>query len=142
MNLVRRQTAPSWIPSLVEEWLQRDTIQYSAFQANQRPAVNIQETEKAFILDLAAPGFNKKDLVVTVENDLLLIGSEVETNDESDTTYTRREYSYKGFRRTFSIPENVEQKKIEAHYNEGVLKITLPKKEVDKVTAERTIRVR
>lgn len=141
MNLVRRKTTP-WIPTLVDGWLQHDGFQAPSFLTNPRPAVNIQETDTAYLLELAAPGFDKKDLTVEVEKDLLSIASEAESTTEPDTHYTRREYSYAAFRRTFSIPENVDSKKIDAQYAEGVLTVTLPKKKEAVQEAKKSIRIR
>lgn len=142
MNLVRKQTPDSWFPSLVNDWLQHDLYLSPSTTTMQQPAVNIQETDKVFIMELAVPGFDKKELAVTVENDILSIASEVESNAKADSRYTRREYSYSAFRRTFTIPENVNSKKIDAHYTDGVLTITLPKKEVTVQDKRENIRIR
>ena len=94
------------------------------------PAVNIKEDEKMFSLELAAPGMSKKDFHINVDDGNLIISceKEEETKEEKDN-YTRREYSYNNFRRTFALPENVLADNIEAKYDNGLLKLFVPKME-------------
>ena len=100
------------------------------------PAVNIKEDDKVFSLELAAPGMSKKDFRINVEDSNLIISceKEEETKEEKEN-YTRREYSYNNFRRTFAIPANVLADKIEAKYDNGVLKLVIPKIEETKKPA-------
>lgn len=106
------------------------------------PAVNIKETNDSFELDMAAPGLDKKDFAVTVENGLLTISSKKEEEtQEKDKGYTRREFSYASFSRTFSLPEDVNQDEVTAAYNNGVLRVTLPKSEYAKTKPGRTIKI-
>lgn len=95
------------------------------------PSVNITENSEAYTIQLAAPGLDKKDFKVEVENNLLTISSqkEQETNEEKDN-YRRKEFSYQSFSRSFQLPDNSQTDKIDAHYQDGILKLTLPKKEV------------
>ncbi len=97
---------------------------------NNVPSVNIKEDENGFHLELAAPGLNKEDFKVNVDNDVLTISAEnkVENEDKKDN-YTRREFSYTSFKRSFTLPATAEGEKIEANYKDGVLNITVPKKE-------------
>jgi len=95
------------------------------------PAVNIAETDKTFELELAAPGMRKNDFKVKIENGMLNISAErEEEKKENQKNYTRREYSYNSFNRSFTLPENVKEEDIKAHYEDGVLKLTLAKKVV------------
>jgi HSP20 family protein len=95
------------------------------------PSVNITENDKDFKIELAAPGLERKDFKVEVENGMLCISSEKEEESkEEKKNYTRKEYSYKGFSRSFTLPDNCMPEKILAKYDNGVLNITLPKKEV------------
>jgi HSP20 family protein len=99
--------------------------------AKRVPSVNITENEKEFKIEMAASGLERKDFKVEVENGVLCISSEKEEeSNEEKKNYTRREYSYNSFSRSFSLPENSLPDKINAKYENGVLKITLPKKEV------------
>ena len=142
MNLVRRQPS-NFLPSFLDEMFANDRVYTSDFQSRQLPAVNIQETEQAFVLELAVPGLKKEDLTVEVEKELLSITSEATKSADTTTSYTRKEYSFEDFRRTFSIPESVETKKIDAQYHEGILTVSLPKKkEVIVEETKKSIRIR
>ncbi len=96
------------------------------------PAVNIAESENEFQIELAAPGLRKDLFKINVEDDQLIVSSEQKTGSVDggeDKKYTRKEYSYASFRRTFNLPETADQSKIEAQYTDGVLLITVGKKE-------------
>ena len=100
------------------------------------PAVNIEDTADAYKLSLAVPGLKKSDFNIDVEGDMITISSEKEeSKEEKDSRYTRKEYSYSSFSRSFTLPEEVNQEKIEANYQDGVLHVTLPKKEEAKKLA-------
>lgn len=106
------------------------------------PSVNVTEDDKQFKLELAAPGLEIKDFKVEVDNGVLCICSEKEEEKkEEKKNYTRREYSYKGFSRNFTLPENCLADKIDAKYENGILNITLPKKEVTVTKAAKEIKV-
>ncbi|MGB1171594.1 MAG: Hsp20/alpha crystallin family protein [Flavobacteriaceae bacterium] len=141
MNLVRKQRN-SFSPSLVNEWLTNDWLQPYSFENKQLPAVNIQEMDQAFLVELVAPGLKKEDLQVEVEKDVLSIASEAEGKTEETGRYTRKEYNFASFRRTFSIPESVDSKKIDALYSEGVLTVTLPKRKEAVQEPKKSIRIR
>jgi HSP20 family protein len=95
------------------------------------PAVNIKENADAFIVEMAAPGMAKEDFKIELNNDLLTISSEKRNENETKEgeTYTRLEYSYQSFSRSFTLPKTVEAEKISAKYENGVLHIEIPKKE-------------
>jgi HSP20 family protein len=94
------------------------------------PAVNVVENHSEYKVNLAAPGMKKSDFEIDVEGNMLTISSEKEeTKEEKEEQYTRREFSYSSFSRSFTLPEDVKQDKIEAVYEDGVLRISLPKKE-------------
>lgn len=97
------------------------------------PRVNISENEKEFSIEMAAPGMKKDDFHVEVDNDMLTIHSEVSReNEEKDNNYTRKEFSYQSFKRSFFLPEMVEADKIKAKYTDGILSLIIPKKEEGK----------
>lgn len=94
------------------------------------PPVNVKETKDHFHLEMLAPGRNKSDFQITFENDLLTITGKTEEQQESaDDKWTRKEYNFAAFKRTFSLPESAEASQIHAEYVDGVLKIAIPKKE-------------
>ena len=105
------------------------------------PPVNIRETDKTFEIEVAVPGFDKKDINVEVEKDVLTISSkrEVEKKEENDQI-KRMEFSYDYFERSFNIPEDADAENINAKSNNGVLYIVLPKKE-EKVKVKKMIKV-
>jgi HSP20 family protein len=92
------------------------------------PTANITETPKEYKLELAAPGLERKDFNVEVENHTLNISAQKEEEKkEKDGEYSRREYSFNSFSRTFTLPENVKEGNIDAKYENGVLKVSIPK---------------
>lgn len=106
------------------------------------PAVNILEEEKEFLIELAAPGMNKKDFHINVENGILTISVEKEIEKEEEKkNYTRKEYNFSQFTRSFSLPENVSDEKIKALYEDGILKLQVAKKEPTKVLPKKEITV-
>ena len=108
------------------------------------PAVNVRESDDEYQIEVAAPGMKKKDFKVNFENGRLTISSEVKDEKEEgkNSNYTRREYRYQSFQRTFTVPENlVDSEKIQANYSEGILYITLPKREEVKPKPAREIKI-
>lgn len=94
------------------------------------PAVNVEETEDRFVLEVAAPGMERKDFSITVENGCLNISSEKkEEKEEKKRNYTRKEFSYYAFKRSFNLPEIVDEDAVKATYKDGILKVLIAKKE-------------
>ena len=94
------------------------------------PAVNITESKDDYKVSVAAPGLKKSDFNIDVEGNMLTVSCEKEERkEEKDERHTRKEYNYSSFSRSFTLPEEVIKDKIEAAYEDGVLKLTLPKKE-------------
>jgi HSP20 family protein len=127
----RRIETTSW-PSFVDKWLTRDL--WPAFYGSDShfsvPAVNILEDEKEYRIELVAPGIDKKDVGINLENEILTISSEKESkNEEHEGKYMRKEFNYTSFSRSFVIPEEVDSEKISAEHTNGILNIHLPKKE-------------
>lgn len=111
-----------------------------------RPAVNILEREEDFQLEFAVPGWEKSDFRIQVEEDLLTIEAEGKTEESSKAaddgvTYRRREFGRNGFKRSFRIPETVNTEAIDARYLNGILTLTLPKREEVKPEPVRTIEI-
>jgi len=107
------------------------------------PAVNIKENENEFLVDVAVPGMEKGDFKIDLDNDILTISSEKTLNNEdSDEKYTRKEYSYLSFKRSFTLPKGiVDSDNISATYKNGELKITIPKLEEAKPKPVKLIEV-
>lgn len=131
MKLIKRND--DWgFPSVWEDFFNNDFFNFPSVMSKGRtiPAVNISENDKDFVVELAAPGMKKSDFNINLERNVLTISSEMkdETKEEGKQ-FTRKEFSYQSFQRSFTLPESVDQDKIDASYSDGVLKITLHKKE-------------
>jgi len=106
------------------------------------PPANIIETNKDYKVDISVPGMKRDDFHVDVEDGVLTITSEKEEEKkEEDKNYRRREFSYNSFCRTFPLPDNVDENNINAKYDNGVLEVTIPKKEVTMSKPKKEIKV-
>ena len=141
MNLLRKQSP--FFPSLVDEFINRDwNIELPSFSTTV-PAVNIIEKETEYKIELAVPGMRKDHFEIEMEEGILSISA---NQDEEKTSekgkFTRREFSYNSFRRSFTIPESVDPEKIDANYTEGVLFISLPKRKEALTQPKKLISIR
>ncbi|HEY5749848.1 MAG TPA: Hsp20/alpha crystallin family protein [Chryseolinea sp.] len=145
MSLIKRSTWPvlgngSWLSDFFEnekffdsDWMKKLSV----------PAVNVKETEKAFEVEVAAPGLSKKDFKITAENGLLTISSESkEEREEKEKDYTRKEFSYSAFSRSFTLPENINEEDIKASYEDGILKLNISKKMISQPKSKKAIEVK
>jgi len=106
------------------------------------PPVNVEETEKEFQVSLAAPGLKKEDFNIEIKDNSLVISSETsDSSEEKDENYTRKEFSFSSFQRSFWLPENVNTNNIKASYEDGLLKISVPKLKVEKAEVSKKIEV-
>lgn len=109
-------------------------------RATSLPPVNIMEQENQFLVTLAAPGMKREDFKIDLSGNMLNISNETEEEkEETEKTFTRKEYNYRGFSRSFSLPEGIDTEKIEAKYEDGILKITLPRTEESKMKVGKSI---
>lgn len=119
-------------PSFIDELFNNDWYGGKEVRNFNAPAVNIKENDDSYSLELAAPGLKKEDINVSVDENILSISSEVKTEKEQTQEggrYTRKEFNYSSFRRSFTLPETANEDQIDASYADGVLKVTIPKKE-------------
>ena len=106
------------------------------------PAVNITETANAFAIDLAAPGLAKSDFKINVDKNIISISvDKVEEKESEDKVYSKKEYSYSSFSRSFTLPETVDYSNIDASYVDGILTVKIGKKE-EAIIAKRLIEVK
>jgi len=106
------------------------------------PAANILENPDSFQLEIAAPGMKKDDFKINLENNILTISVEMEdAQKEEGKNYTRKEFYYGSFSRSFTLPKTIEMEKIKADYDDGILKISLPKKEESRVEMKKEIKI-
>ncbi len=144
MKLVKKSDWPSLITnSWLSDFFDKDRFFDSDLMRNQTvPAVNVKENEKSFEVEMAAPGLTKKDFRITAENGLLNISSEKkEEKEEKEKDYTRREFSYSSFSRSFTLPENTNEDDIKATYENGILKLSIAKKAIAHAKAHKAIEV-
>jgi HSP20 family protein len=145
VSTIRKNTSipslSSWVDDLFEGSLGTGFL--SNFNTGMTlPAVNIKENKDEYFLEIAVPGMKKSDFVIDVDNKILSISSETKTeHEEKDETYTRREFGYSSFKRTFTLPDTVESDKIKAQYKDGILMIHLPKREEAKEKPAKRINV-
>ena len=141
----KRMSNFPWMPSLFEDWLFGDyTPQLSAnFNTGiSSPKVNIRETGDAYFVEMAVPGMKKDDFMVNLDNQLLSIAYEVNSEEESTSDdFMRREFGYSSFKRSFHLPDSVNETQIKAHYRDGILSIEIPKKEEARKKPPRTIKI-
>ena len=127
MNLVRRNTNPLF-PSLLDEFFGTSFPLTTTSAPSHVPSVNIVETDTAFEVAVAAPGKTRKDFNVELDDHVLTVSSETTQKDESKTAqFTRREFAYDSFQRSFRLPETIDTSGINAKYDNGILTIALPK---------------
>ncbi|MFO7938167.1 MAG: Hsp20/alpha crystallin family protein [Bacteroidales bacterium] len=123
------------LPSMFDHFFDNELMNWSnrnySTTNTTLPSVNIKEDEEAFHVEMAAPGLEKKDFNIELNNNVLTISSEKEREHEEKDgeQFSRREFSYQSFNRSFTLPEIVESDKIKARYDNGILKVDIPKKE-------------
>lgn len=126
---------PSFFSDTLERLWSDDTI-------NWMPAVNIRERDEDFVIDLAVPGMNKQDFSVEVDNGILTVsGERKEESENRDDRHTRREFHYGSFRRNFSLPETADPEKVNATYKDGILTLSVMKREEQKRKPRRQINI-
>lgn len=141
MNLIRKQ--PPFFPSLIDDFINTDwNLKVPSFSSTV-PAVNIKELDSQFEIELAVPGMNKDDFEIEVEDGVLSISSTQEEEQVNEKgKFTRREFSYSSFRRSFTLPDSVDSTKIDATYKEGVLLVLLPKHKEAQPQPKKLIKIR
>ena len=140
MNLIRKQ-AP-FFPSLIDDFINQDWNLKTPSSIT-LPAVNIKDLEAQFEIELAVPGMKKSDFEIEVEDGLLSISSSLEEEQVTEKgKFTRREFSYNSFKRTFTIPDSVDPSNIEAQYSDGVLQLRLPKRKEALRQPKKLIKIR
>ena len=134
-------------PSFIDRFFERDLMDWSNTNFSSTnstlPAVNIRETDNDYLIDVAAPGLKKDDFKVNYDNGRLTICSDFKSKmDDQGDNFSRKEFSYQSFQRTFTIAENiVNGEKISAKYTNGILHVTLPKHEETKPKPVREIKI-
>ncbi len=149
MTLTRRNgNLSNSFPNLFDDFLNRDLLDWNNSNFSNTgttlPAINVKETPESFVVEMAAPGMKKEDFKVELNNNVLTISSEQKTEHEEkdNDKYTRKEFSYQSFQRSFPLSrEAVDADKIQAKYENGVLHLTIPKREEVKQKPTRLINI-
>ncbi|MDD4993163.1 MAG: Hsp20/alpha crystallin family protein [Paludibacter sp.] len=144
MSLVR---FTNQVPSMFDRLFEGDLFDWSnrnySLTNTTLPSVNIKENADAYKVEVAAPGFDKNDFKLQLDHDLLTISSEkkVETEAKEGERFTKREFSYQSFSRSFTLPQTADGDRIEASYENGILNVSIPKKEEAKPKPTRMIEI-
>ena len=143
MNTVKKNNRFVF-PSIINELFADERLDVFNAGRTTIPAVNIKELDTGYIVDLAAPGMNKENFTINLEENVLTVSAQksVENEDKiKEGNYTRREFGYTSFTRSFTLPEEVKHDEINATYVDGVLSIAIPKNKEAKVDHKRTIAI-
>jgi HSP20 family protein len=129
------------VPTFFDSLFGKDFFDYNLNAGTATlPAANVKENKDNFILELAVPGMKKSDFKIEVNNNVLNVSSEKEeSKEESKDNFTRKEFSYQSFSRSFTLPQTANKDSIAAAYNDGVLTISIPKREEAKEKPSRMI---
>lgn len=149
MNLIKRNgnDVPSFRRSFFDDIFGRELFDWEnnnfSTTSTTLPSVNIKETADTYEVEVAAPGLEKKDFKISLEGNLLTISSEKENQQVAEQeNFTRREFSYQSFQRSFQLPKDVvDDENISARYENGVLLLAIPKKEEAKQKPPRLIEI-
>ena len=139
----RRRHAVSPFFNLMNDVLANSSVDFEKNNVKTRPAVNVIEGKENYRIDVAAPGLNKSDFEIKIEKDVLTISAEVKNETTDDNVkFTRKEFSYNKFKRTFQLPDTIDTRNIEANFLNGILSVTLAKKEEAKELPPRKIEIK
>ena len=134
-------------PSLFDRFFDNDMFDWSRRNYSNTnttlPSVNIKESDESFEVEMAAPGLKKNDFRIELNHDILTISSELEVHKETkeDQQFSLREFSYQSFSRSFTLPNSADSEKIKAAYENGILRVIIPKKEEAKPKPARQIAI-
>ncbi len=133
------------VPSLFSDFFSTDFFNEDVFNRPMTkwvPAVNIKENSAKYFVELSAPGLSKEDFKVEINDDVLSIEANKEEEvSESNERYTRKEFHTTSFIRSFRLPESIKTDKIDAKYENGILKLVLPKREESKIVGPKMVKI-
>jgi HSP20 family protein len=134
------------LPTFLDRTIGRDSADlfgWNSYVGSTVPAVNIVETNDNFEIEVATPGYGKNDFKVELQQNMLRIAGNKALKDESNQVrYTKREFDYGNWERVFTLPNTVQTDNIEAHYENGILSLVVPKKEEAKVKPPKAIEIK
>lgn len=127
-SLQRNHSVDPWLNDVFDSFFNDNGLRRSFL--SKTPSVNISEKDNGFEVELATPGLKKEDFSISIEKDILTISAEKKEEKEvEDKKYSKREFNYTSFSRSFTLPENIDEESIDAKYENGILSISLTKKE-------------
>ena len=143
MSLVKFRNRRPWGNLITSDFFNNQLLNNQLWNSQlNEPALNIKETDDAFEIELAAPGFSKKDFEVTIDDGYLNISAEnSHSKKEKEDNYTRQEFSYNSFEKTLQLPDSVKEEDVKAKYKDGVLRFNLVKKEEAKLHKPKKIEI-
>ncbi|MCH9661104.1 MAG: Hsp20/alpha crystallin family protein [Bacteroidetes bacterium] len=133
MKTVKRNNL--WFPSLLDELFTENRLDVPNYENFSTPAVNISENFQTFVIEMAIPGFKKENIAIEIEKEVLKVSSNFAPKQSSNDTeknknqFTRKEFSFGKFSRTFILPDTVKKDDINANFEDGILTVSLPKLE-------------
>ena len=141
MSLVKRSDFGS---SLLADLFDNDRFFASPWLSGRNsPAVNIKENEENYEVELAAPGYDKEDFDISIDNGLLTVSAQKrEEKEKKEDNYTRREFGFSSFSRSFNLPTNTNEENVAAKYADGVLKLTIEKIKGSNVKSRKQISIK
>jgi len=132
MSIVKRNNErfPAF-RSLLSDFFESENLSINdLFQKDWMPAVNVSETDTSYEIEMAVPGMKKEDFNVKIDDGVLTISSERKEEREEKKNFTRKEFSYRSFNRSFTLPENAKEEEVKARYEDGILKLEILKNKV------------
>lgn len=130
-TLIKSSAIPSFRALTEDFWNTENLFDYAFMRKETLPAINIKENDHHYEIEVAAPGYQKKDFKIDVQNGILNISAETsEDRTQEENNYTRKEFSYSAFNRSFTLPENVNEENVNARYENGLLYLKLNKAQV------------
>lgn len=143
MALIKRSDWPSLEGSMLSDFFDDDIFPARMLGRRSMPSVNIRETDKSYELEMAAPGYGKQDFNISIDNSVLTVSAEKKQEEKKDgENYTRREFGYESFSRSFSLPMNTNEEDINARYEDGILKLSITKKNADQGKTRKPIAIK
>jgi len=132
----RGQNTPGF-SKIINDLMENDFPTFRPNTAN-LPAVNISETELSYHIELSIPGFTKTDISIAIDGDTLTIsGEKADETEENQKKYSRKEFSFQNFKRDFTMPDHIDNEKVAAKFEDGILSVEIPKKETVQATTRK-----
>jgi HSP20 family protein len=143
MTLIKRNLNSPFFSDWMDDLFSGDINPLMKFRVSDVPMVNVFEADDSYRIELAAPGLKKEDIKINLDSDNLKISAEIENEIENENEKcTKREYSYRSFSRSFTLPDTADKEKISAESVDGILKITIMKKEEEIIKPPREIEIK